>query len=143
MLDRENHNCAENVFSGGYSPIGCPEVIQTEAQFLHFPGATCEMPSSQPSSQRRANSAATHAWNSKVGVTRLSCKRVDLFVLDMHASIVNCPVLSIKVISSPASFLPHPSKRGEARAGPRGREGGSRLVRLQWFCPGFFLTHRT
>ena len=23
------------------------------------------------------------------------------------------------------------------------REGGSRLVRLQWFCPSFFLTHRT
>jgi hypothetical protein len=22
-------------------------------------------------------------------------------------------------------------------------EGGSRLVRLQWFCPSFFLTHRT
>jgi len=39
MLDRENHNSAGSVFSGGYSPTGwAASVIQTEAQLQHFPG---------------------------------------------------------------------------------------------------------
>ena len=34
-------------------------------------------------------------------------------------------------------------KRNKERGTEGRKEGGSRLVRLQWFCPSFLLTHRT